>query len=499
MKWGESSGTNTYTRDEIDALIASIDGQCTVEKTSNPIFGLVWNVTDDAYVRIGININKDMVDGNNEFTSFLSPTATRQNDNDSFIVTSNLTQWLDGTPNLPFSSIKRYVIDNTGAEVKEYNADSYTHADQTGILNTQQIMTKIPKFYYVQAKIVDSGKTYHLYLIANSLFTIDLIADLKFINPTITCWNPTSGISSGTVNGSVITSAIHPAFIDANDTVLDQRYYGSFNAVSGRSICGSGIKATGTITRATARTSAVAFGGGFALIDFFLRSAVVLLALVERGTWYMDVGKWRGYSWNNSASSYDQYNGVTLPLLNKTGVILNSSSQVIANSYRGVENYHGALWNFIDGVNSSNYSIYLAKPKATFTDDTTASPYFDSEYDVPSGASAMYISDFSAGSFIPSAVGATATTKATDGCWSATGNTTLIVGGALNHGALSGLSAWNSNNASSNANWNIVGRPILYRTFSVCSCVSLALAKTHDYLLLCAGRLCRTLKEDISL
>jgi hypothetical protein len=75
----------------------------------------------------------------------------------------------------------------------------------------------------------------------------------------------------------------------------------------------------------------------------------------------------------------------------------------------------------------------------------------------------------------------------------------LYVGGNLNNGSLAGLSTWNSNNASSNANWNIVGRSNLYRTFIVCSCVSLALAKTHDYLLLCAGRLCRTLKEDISL
>ena len=77
---------------------------------------------------------------------------------------------------------------------------------------------------------------------------------------------------------------------------------------------------------------------------------------------------------------------------------------------------------------------------------------------------------------------------------------TLIVGGNLNNGATDGLSAWNSNNASSNANWNIVGRPNLYRMLKkLCSYVSLALAKTHDYLLLCVSRLCRTLKEDISL
>lgn len=77
---------------------------------------------------------------------------------------------------------------------------------------------------------------------------------------------------------------------------------------------------------------------------------------------------------------------------------------------------------------------------------------------------------------------------------------TLYVGGNLNNASTSGLLTWNSNNASSNANWNIVGRSNLYCVLkTVRSYVSLALAKTHDYLLRCAGRLCRTLKEDISL
>ena len=75
----------------------------------------------------------------------------------------------------------------------------------------------------------------------------------------------------------------------------------------------------------------------------------------------------------------------------------------------------------------------------------------------------------------------------------------LIVGGTLNNGATSGLSAWNSNNASSNANWNIVGRPNLYCALKIVrSYVSLALAKIHDYLLICVSRDNRTLKEDIS-
>lgn len=75
----------------------------------------------------------------------------------------------------------------------------------------------------------------------------------------------------------------------------------------------------------------------------------------------------------------------------------------------------------------------------------------------------------------------------------------LYVGGNLNNASTSGLCAWNSNNAASNANWNIVSRPNLYYVLNTYSYMSLALAKTHDYLLLCASRFFRKLKEDISL
>ena len=77
--------------------------------------------------------------------------------------------------------------------------------------------------------------------------------------------------------------------------------------------------------------------------------------------------------------------------------------------------------------------------------------------------------------------------------------TALIVGGNLNNPSTSGLATWNSNNAASNANWNIVARSDLYLIQRFYSCIPLALAKIHDYLSLCASRIFRKLREDISL
>ena len=454
--------TDAYTKEETYTLITQ-SSISIIEKTTTPIFGLLWNQTDDMYKRIGKNINTLTIDGFNEFSAWRSVTAERQNDNDT-VSSSPLTKWLDETENLPYSAMKRYVIDNTGAEVKAYNADSFTHADQTGITATQQIMVKIPQFHYIQAKIVDGGKTYHLYAVAKSAFTLDALGDLGFIAPVVTVWNPTTGVSSGTVASNVISSALHPAFIDNAGTTLTKRYYGAFNAVSGRSICGASVRPTASIALATARTQCQGFGTGFTQLDFFLESAKNILALVERGSLYFERGgaslgnKWEGNSatYDGSQTSYNSDNGLTLALLNKTGVILNASNKTIANSYRGIENYHSALWRWVDGVSLSANKVYLAKPKATFSDGTITAPYFYSGYTVPSGASASYIDDLGAGSFIPVTLGGSASTKVTDGAW--TGSTALSVGGALNYASASGLCAWASNGDASGAYWDGVSR-----------------------------------------
>ena len=75
----------------------------------------------------------------------------------------------------------------------------------------------------------------------------------------------------------------------------------------------------------------------------------------------------------------------------------------------------------------------------------------------------------------------------------------LSVGGRLASASLCGLCAWASTHPASHVNWNIVSRSNLYYVLKTYSYMSLALAKIHDYLLLCVSRLYRTLKEDISL
>jgi hypothetical protein len=323
-------------------------------------------------------------------------------------------------------------------------------------------MTEIEKCYYIDVIIESDSKEYDVKIVSSQPFSVDAINDLGFESVTsITAWNPTAGISSGTVVGNVITSALHPAFVWHDGSEADYTYVGSFHSVSGRSTFGTGVKGTNNITLPTARTQHTAFGTNFNQHDIWNNSLVQLLAYIERGSNYLEQSgtKFDGLSWYGSASSYPYDNGLTLSLENRTGVILDTSDRVIANSYRGIENYHSALWVWIDGININGGVCHLAKAGATFASDTDAVPYFASGYTTRNTASWASIEKWHAGTFIPHpTAGGTTSTKVTDQMYGNTGWRVLQFGGTLINGGVSGLSCWDGSNDSSAAGWYVVSR-----------------------------------------
>lgn len=417
------------------------------------MFGLLWNNTDDVYQRIGIGIDTSHA----EFTSWLSTTAARQNDHDgptpgTQVAVSALTAELNTNTGLPFASRARVVMANDGTK------SMFDHS--TAPTSTQQIMTQTERYHYVQANITAGGKDYYLYAVSLREFALDVESDLGLSTPTIEIFDPGNGLSSGSVSGSVITSVNHSSFIYHDDTIMSWTYTGSFHSVTGRSTFGTGIKGTSNITRAAARTQHAAFGTGFHQRDFWARSAGALLALIEHGSWWFEGSgtKWDGYSWNSGASSYDQDNGLTLSLGNETGVILDGSGRVIASTYRGEENYHSALWEFIDGINLNGGAVYLAKAGAAYADDTSAAPYFAANVNCGTNTAWAYIASHHPGLFIPSASGGSSNTKLTDQYVNASGWRVLLVGGYLIYAGDSGLACWNGHLASSDASWTFVCR-----------------------------------------
>ncbi len=416
-------------------------------------FGRLWNMTDDTYKRVG---DRTAFTGLNllEFDTWLSPLADRVNDDD-VTTPSELTSYLDSSTFLPFAHMERKVVANDGI------ITAFDHA--TAPASNQQIMTSVPKFNYIQAHFTAEGKEYQLLAVSIDSFEIDLIIDLQFkYAGNIQVWNPTVGISSGTaISDTKLGSVVHPSFICNDGRVADETCIGSFHSVSGRSTFGSGIKGTASITRATARSQNSGFGADFHQHDFWNNSVVQLFAYIERGSNFLEQSntKFDGYSWVSSASSYPYDNGLTLSLENKTGVVLDGSNRVIANSYRGIENYHSALWQWIDGINIDSGVAHLAKALATYVDDSDASPYFNSGKTVTTTASWQQINKWLAGTFMPDPVaGGSTTSRVSDQMYGNTGWRVLLFGGSLRNGGLSGLSCWSGYNDSSFAHWTIVSR-----------------------------------------
>ena len=426
------------------------------------VYGLIYNRTSDIYKRFGTGTSED--------TQWLSTTATRLNDSvNSDFVTSyfNQTKTVQG-------NMKRVVVDNTGAYVKDYNASSYSHSDQTGLTASQAVMVQIPKFYYVMVDFVDSGISYTVMAQSLNSFTLDLTT-LGFSSPSsISGQNVTGYKSYDVIVGSSVTAVVHPAFLHNDGSTKSVLYMGAFKSYSFgsgyKSTCtttgtSTPVKATCSQTIATYRSNHQTFGSKFQTQNWFHREALVLTAIIERGTFLTEVNgtssnnKWEGYSWNTSASSDDQNMGQTLVLGNMTGVIKDGSNRTIANSYRGVEDYHSHLWEFVDGINIINGLVYVAKPGATYVSDTTASPYFSTGRTTLTSGGGVYTTGLFSGTFIPSAAsGGSSTTKYTDGGWYATGNRILVCGGYLNYPGLSGTVCWNSNTVSSYAYWDIGSR-----------------------------------------
>lgn len=421
------------------------------------VYGLIYNQTADTYKRFGTGTTED--------NQFLSTLAGRLNDNSN---SDPVTSFFNKSTTVQ-GNMKRVVLSNAGTYVKDYNATSYAHIDQTGLTATQTVMVNIPKFYYINVDFAYAGAVYTI--IAQSLnpFNIDL-STMGFIGATsIVGQNATGYTSYASISGTVITAIIHSAFSHYDGSIRNNMYLGAFksfnNATNYRSTCttvgtSTPVKATASVTIAAFRAGHIAFGSNFNTYNYLMRDALNLTVLIERGTYQTEVNgatvgtKWEGYSWNTAAVADDQNLGLTLAFTNTTGCIRNGSNQTIANTYRGIEGYHSHLWEFVDGVNIISSVVWLAKHGSVYLSDTTSSPYFTSGRTTLTSGAAVYTSTLFAGTSIPAtATGASSTTKITDAGWYATGNTVLVVGGACDAPGISGVFTWASYGSSSAALW----------------------------------------------
>jgi len=194
----------------------------------------------------------------------------------------------------------------------------------------------------------------------------------------------------------------------------------------------SGKKAVTGITRANFRLIAAKRGTGWRQFDFYLASAIQLLYLVEYADFYSQsmIGNgltdWASGTWNTHNAYHAINNGglsngdgnVTANVSNGDGVVGSYMS------YRGIENWYGHVWKFVDGFNVNNYDdnagtaysrVWASNTDTDFTDDTAANYTQVGDVCETDGYQNTLVQVASA--FLPLTVGAGSTTKITDYYW----------------------------------------------------------------------------------
>jgi hypothetical protein len=250
--------------------------------------------------------------------------------------------------------------------------------------------------------------------------------------------------------------AVHPAFVKPDGSNRSFIYVGAYQG-TGTNGNGSttGVNNTTSMTRAACRTACAGRGAGWHQLGYWEYNALQWLLFTE----YQDMNSQKVLG--NGAMEGSVYvvntglsNGRGNRSENKYTSGGNNADYV---SYRGVENFYGRSWQWVDGININNLVPYLCADPSKWADDTATG--YTSQTAVPSGSGA-FIRDVAAGiALLPASVtGGSGTTFTGDALWTNSGWRVADVGGGAGNGAPVGALCAFLNNASAYADAAIGGR-----------------------------------------
>lgn len=249
----------------------------------------------------------------------------------------------------PWSGIKRCNLADDGTVNAYYGDVSYIEDGSNG-----QVMVEIPKFYYrvVPLKldpIGDSAGGKHLRK-ANYYISATKYEGFKthphFIKP------------DGTERDKAYVSAYEGCIYDVSESayILDDAQTADFTATTGDKLSSianakpaSGL--TQNLTRANSEILATNRGTGWHCMDVRAASAVQLLFMIEYGTLNSQNAIGLGVVSKASGTGNEaEITGTTSSLGNSTGMA-SGTNGLVSISYRGIENFYGNIWKFVEGLN----------------------------------------------------------------------------------------------------------------------------------------------------
>ena len=222
-------------------------------------------------------------------------------------------------------------------------------------------------------------------------------------------------------------------------------------------------------TRVNFRGAAARRGTGWRQQDYDLISAVQLLYLIEYADFNSQamigagLTNFGGSNWSN----WSNYNPIE-----KTG-----NSNLIGNatfsldnganksgsymSYRGIENFFGHIWKWVDGININNNVPYVSNNDVDF-DDNIATNYTDLGVTLANTNGYQVTLEQQARGFLPASVGGASNTYITDYYYQNSGWRVMVLGGYAYYGGDAGAFCASLANSSGGANQNISAQLSLF-------------------------------------
>ena len=346
-----------------------------------------------------------------------------------------------GNSALPIQSLMKGCLLTDNGVVNYYlNATNWTlkaNGDASILTGADgQVMVQIPKFY---VKYVNVGNTIEWWI---SLYQL----------PGYSVHN--AFIKDGVEVSYRYIGAYEGVLWDAttDSTYRDYKAGVTINTSTDKLSSVSGFRPVTNITRAGARAMAARRGTGWRQQDYDLTNAIQMLFIVEYATFnsqsimsgIINVTDWGTY--NNYFPIVATGRGNAIG--NATGQNAAAASTACAtvaatgySKYRGISNFWGHIYKFVDGFNINANVPYVSNNSAVWIDDTSVG-YDYLGVTMPSSDGWQSTLVNSARVMLPATVGAASTTKITDYYYQNTGWRVAFFGGDATDGASAGAFDW---------------------------------------------------------
>lgn len=349
----------------------------------------------------------------------------------------------------PWRSIERVNLSDDGEILSRFGDSDYRDDGSNG-----QVMVRIPKFYY-RAEHTSRSHGYY-------------ISPYRLSGYRVSRMHWRNGKEVDEVFLGAYKASIYD--VSAGAYLLNDEQVADFDAdklcsIAGAKPCSGETQA---LTLPNARKLAQNRGPGWGLVDFISASMVQMLMLVELGHFDAQTKFGRGIvDVSSGTGNMAMPTGQTAELGNQSGqatgnVHPDTGQEANSVSYRGLEDWWGNIWEWTDGINVQDHVPYVA-------DHDYVSNKFDGHYEslgftMPNNngfVSDIGVTDKFDWGFLPSEVGASATTKLCDYYYQSTGNRVALRGGDWSVGSLAGPFYWYLYGTSSDRHRSL-GARLLY-------------------------------------